>query len=514
MNINLVSVFSRCAVFELQNTNCYYAPQPFEVWLDDVHQGSFATNVFSLYNLKPDQVYQLVVQLGQERHSLTFCTRPERVLLDVRQFGADCSQEDATAYLQATIEACPKGGTVYLPKGIWRTGPLFLHSDMTLYLEKGAVLLGHTDRKRYPILPGMVNEGEQEYDLGTWEGNPLDCYASLITAIHARNLVICGEGVLDGNAAASDWWEDAKVRRGAWRPRTLFLKRCEQVSVVGVTIQNSPSWTVHPHYCIGLDLLDIRVQNPDNSPNTDGIDPESCRQVRILGAVVSVGDDCISIKSGKYYMGQYHPFTSRDVLVQNCLLERGHGAVVIGSETSAGVSGVQIRQCLMRNTDRGLRVKTRRGRGNRSVVEGVVYDNVEMEHVLAPFVINMFYFCDPDGRTRYVSSKEALPVDAMTPQVKSLTVRNIRCTGAHQVAAFFYGLPEQPIGRIEMERVYIQFAPHPTPGLPAMMEDIEPMAGQGIVAVNVKQLILREVKMEGLHAEPFQLQGVEQLVKE
>ena len=63
-----------------------------------------------------------------------------------------------------------------------------------------------------------------------------------------------------------------------------------------------------------------------------------------------------------------------------------------------------VTQCLMDHTDRGLRVKTRRGRGNTAVIDGLVFRNVEMRGVKAPFVINMFYFCDPDGHGPYVQS--------------------------------------------------------------------------------------------------------------
>ena len=67
----------------------------------------------------------------------------------------------------------------------------------------------------------------------------------------------------------------------------------------------------------------------------------------------------------------------------------------------------------MDHTDRGLRIKTRRGRGKNAVIDGLVFRNVEMRHVLTPFVINMFYFCDPDGKSDYVQSHEPLPLDEL-----------------------------------------------------------------------------------------------------
>lgn len=509
MKINIISIYNRCAVFEIDNTSCYYCDVPFSVYLDDKLYGKYDKNIFTIFNLKPDTEYKLTVSYSEEVSDISFKTKYERAFLDVRKFGAKGdSKTNCTAFLQASLSSCPENATVYIPKGVYLTGPLFIPSNITLYLDKDAVLLGLTKREDYPILSGIINEGENEYHLGTWEGNPLDCYASLITAINSTNVVICGEGTIDANAQNADWWQNPKVKKGAWRPRTIFLKGCNNISVVGVTVCNSPSWTVHPCYSDNLDFINISVKNPDNSPNTDGIDPESCENVRILGCKISVGDDCIAIKSGKYYMSVYHEKPSNNLLIKNCLLERGHGAVVIGSEISSGVKNVNVKQCLMDNTDRGLRIKTRRGRGFKSVVNDIVYENVHMTDVYAPFVINMFYFCDPDGKTEYVYSKNPLPVDELTPKVGSLKIKDVICENAHQSAMFFYGLPEQPIQSVEMENVVVSFDKNAKAGKPAMMTGIESMAKKGIFAGNVSSLNLHNVTIEGYEGEKIITEGI------
>ena len=140
------------------------------------------------------------------------------------------------------------------------------------------------------------------------------------------------------------------------------------------------------------------------SPNTDGIDPESCKNVNIIGNHVHVGDDCIALKSSKLFLGMKLHVPCENVIIRNCCLSRGHGGLVIGSEMSGGIKNVTVTQCLMDHTDRGLRVKTRRGRGKYAVIDGLAFRNVVMDGVLTPFVINMFYFCDPDGRTDYVQT--------------------------------------------------------------------------------------------------------------
>ncbi len=78
---------------------------------------------------------------------------------------------------------------------------------------------------------------------------------------------------------------------------------------------------------------------------------------------------------------------------------------------AGGIAHVRLHDCLMRNTDRGLRVKTRRGRGQQGVIDDIAFENVRMEHVGTPYVVNCMYFCDPDGKSEYVQSREKQPVD-------------------------------------------------------------------------------------------------------
>ena len=139
-----------------------------------------------------------------------------------------------------------------------------------------------------------------------------------------------------------------------------------------------------------MDILNIRIRNDAHSPNTDGIDPESCKNVNIIGDHIHVGDDCIALKSGKLFLGTFMHTPCENVVIRNCCLSRGHGGLVIGSEMSGGVRNVTVTQCLMDHTDRGLRVKTRRGRGKNAIIDGLVFRNVTMDGVLTPFVINMF----------------------------------------------------------------------------------------------------------------------------
>ena len=321
------------------------------------------------------------------------------------------------------------------------------------------------------------------------------------------------EGILDGKAGKEEgnWWNNPKVMNIAFRPRMIFLNQCENIVVQGITVQNSPSWNIHPFFSNHLHFLDLSVLNPKDSPNTDGLDPESCRDLEIAGVYFSLGDDCIAVKSGKIYMGAKYRTPSEDITIRQCCMRDGHGSVTIGSEMAGGVKNLIVKDCLFLHTDRGLRIKTRRGRGKDAIIEGVLFDNIHMDHVMTPFVANSFYFCDPDGHTEYVRTKEALPVDDRTPDIRSLTFRNIQADNCHVAAAFFYGLPEQKIGRVEMSNVRVNYAAETQTGVPAMMEGVEPMTRSGLFAANIKTLVLHNVEIQGQDGEAMVLEHIDQI---
>ena len=511
MKITLVRSMARSAVFELVNSGCYRAPAPYTVSLDGATVCEGDTNVFSLYSLEPGRSYTLAVTLDGVTDTLDFTTAEESFFVDASRYGlvAD-GVTDNTAKLQAALSTCPAGGTVYVPAGTYRTQSLFLQSSTTLYLEKGCTLLGGTNRTDYPILPGVLlchNETDEHY-LGLWEGNPLDSFAGLINVINAENVTITGEGTIDANAQNGDWYQNPKEKNIAWRPRLFFTSGAKNVVLHGVLVCNSYSWTIHPTYSENVDILNIRIRNSSTTPNTDGIDPESCEYIRIIGVNIHVGDDCIAMKASKVFLGMKLKKSCEHTVIRNCLLDKGHGGIVIGSEMSGGVKDMVVTQCLMDHTDRGLRVKTRRGRGNTAVIDGLVFRNVEMRGVKAPFVINMFYFCDPDGHSPYVQCREALPVDEYTPKLGTLTMEDIVATDAQFAGCYFDGLPEQPIEGVSMKNVTITFDPDAKEGQAAMADNRPLVKKLAIYAENVKNIELHNVKIEGYEGERLRFANV------
>lgn len=502
----------RSVTVKLADGGLYATQKPYRLTLNGQEAGVASTVVTSLFGLWPETSYHLQAWDGETLvGEMDFSTSEESFTMNVRQFGAvGDGVHDDTAAIQAAITCCPKKGRVLIPAGEYRVKPLFLKSHIHLELQKGATLQLERDRSLFPILPGMIQstDEERDFNLGTWEGNPLDMFGSLFTGVDVKDVAIYGQGVADGMAQESDWWVNHRTKRGAWRGRLLYLCRCRNVTVQGITFRNSPAWNLHPYFSNDLKFLNISVQAPANSPNTDGFDPESCKGILVAGAHFSLGDDCIAIKAGKLYMGQTYAMPCEDIEIINCLMEDGHGGVTVGSEMAGGVKHVRVRDCVMRNTDRGLRVKTRRGRGKNGVIDDIVFDRVEMERVGTPFVVNCLYYCDPDGHTEYVQSLEPQPVDVRTPYVGTVTFRHVNATEV-SCAGYFLGLPEQPIHRVNMEHVSIVCARAAKPMQPAMADCVPKCVYKGIVASDVEKMVLKDVLITGYEGERIETKNVD-----
>lgn len=516
MELKLIMKSARCAVVEIADGGTYYTKGKYRIFVNGEYVKDGETVITSVFGLKPETKYEVAVadENGAWLDKVKFTTEYEFVTLNVKDFGAkgDGVQDD-TGFIQAAILSCPKESRVLIPKGTYRITSLFLKSNVNLELAKGAELKADTERFAYPRFPGLIESYDEkdEYNLGTWEGNPLPMFAGILTGVDVENVLIYGEGTVNGNASKETWWKNPKVMVGAFRPRTFFLNRCRRVTALGVKFCNSPSWTIHPYFSSELKFYNVTVENPSDSPNTDGLDPESCRDVRIEGVRFSLGDDCIAVKSGKIYMGKKHKAPSENIHIRQCLMENGHGAVTIGSEMAGGVKNLTVEECLFRHTDRGLRIKTRRGRGEDAVLDKIAFKKIDMDHVMTPFVVNSFYFCDPDGKTAYVQSREWMPVDDRTPYIKRLDFEDIKASNCHVAAAYFDGLPEQKIEEIIMKNIDVTYAENPKCDVPAMSEGVEACSLKGIYANNVKRLILKDVSIAGQQGEAVVLSNVDEL---
>lgn len=356
------------------------------------------------------------------------------------------------------------GGVLTIPPGIWLTGPIAMPGNCTLRIQKEARISFIPEFDRYrPVWT-------------RWEG--VDCYAMhpCILAREARKVVIEGEGIIDGRGSA--WWryrrhlkEDpnrgpvseleralAKLNPGYQdqpgggggrntqflAPPTIQFHRCIGCRLEGVTITDSPFWTVHPVYCSDVEIRNIRIRNPYDAPNTDGIDIDSCNNVFISGCSIDVGDDAIALKSGSGEDGLAVAIPTAHVTVSGCVVERAHGGIVVGSETAGGIRDVAVFDCRFIGTDRGIRIKTRRGRGGE--IRDLSFERTTMIGNLCPIAINMYYKCGvPEHERVRVFSLDHQKIVSSTPSISGIRIAGLHAMGCKASAGFFIGLPESPI---------------------------------------------------------------------
>ncbi len=487
--LNAIAVSARDAAVRLQRPGARYhleTPVPWRLTAPGTataaREGVMEKVVLVLHDLDPATDWRLEVAGFPP---LTFRTRDCGGLF--RPSGLVADEEHAAAgnarILAEAVAKLPENGTIELGKGRFFSMPLALRSMMVFRLAEGSQLLAPSSRLGWPILPARDAAGHM---LGSWEGLPEACFAAPVHAIGARELTIAGPGLLDGGGDRGDWWTWPKgTRDGARRPRGLHLVNCEAVLLLGFSIRNAPSWTIHPQGCSRLTAVGLHIMAPHDSPNTDGFDPEMCEDVLLEGIRFSVGDDCIAIKAGKRGPdgNDDHLRPTRGVVVRHCLMERGHGGVVIGSEMSGGVENVTVEACEMVGTDRGLRLKTRRGRGG--FVRNIVFHNVAMRDVETAISANAFYHCDADGRDDWVQSRRTATVGAGTPHIRGIEIRDVAISGLSHAAAVFLGLPEAPLAEIRIDNLHVEsFREEAIPIPPVMAEHIRPMRHEGVLAEN------------------------------
>lgn len=381
------------------------------------------------------------------------------------------------------------GGTLYFPPGEYVTGTLELGSHTALWLEGGATLLGSEDRADFPLI------GEKDFP-----GWGAESHAALLFARNATGVSVRGKGTVDARGAF--WWHKA----GEERPKSLEFIDCTDVLVEDVTFRNSPMWTLHPLRCSRVVIRGVTIRNPGDSPNTDGINPESCRDVRISDCHIEVGDDCVTLKSGRQDQPFHSGMPCENIAIVNCTMRSGHGGVVIGSEMSGGVRNVVISNCVFQGTDRGIRIKTRRFRGG--AVENVRISNIVMEQVWCPLVINCYYRCGTSKADwEAASSPSPQPVDSQTPAIRRIALTNVLVTGASASACRVRGLPEQPVEELSLDQVTVYLQPG-EPQAPVMDYWESPVSQEGMRFENVSNLALRGVSVFGNNGPSFALRRV------
>ena len=391
--------------------------------------------------------------------------------LNVQQRGAQTDGKTlVTDVIQKAIDEASSagGGTVYFPAGTYLTGALHMRSNTTLHLDAGAVLKFSDNPDHY--LPFVQLR---------WEGTVMNSFSPLIHAHEVDNITIEGRGLLDGQG--QNWWKaeydirgkfaqtedqdpingyqqmwvDANpgftvsdyyrgsIRRKFFRPPFFQAFRSTNIRITGVKFINSPFWTINPAFCQNVTIDGITIDNPP-SPNTDGINPTSCKDVHISNCHISVGDDCITIKSGRDADGRKWNTPCENITITNCTMLSGHGGVVIGSEVSGSVRKVTIANCVFDGTDRGIRLKSSRERGG--IVEEIRVSNIVMKNIKkTAFVFNLFYDRNiPEG-----------PVTEKTPVFRNIHISNVTGTEVNE-AGMILGINEMPVSNLTFSNINLE----------------------------------------------------------
>lgn len=369
----------------------------------------------------------------------------------VDRFGAvaDGRTKDTQA-IQAAIDAAHAagGGTAYLPPGTYLSGGIELKSRVTLRLEAGATLLGSTDLADYP----------------PHEGPPADCDAGqrhLVFARGATDIAITGAGTIDGQGRA--FWEPsgrpptppdrlwADVITHNWKPvgdndrpsPMVELAECRNVRVEGVTLRNSPGWTLRPIACDTVIIRGIVIRNPIDGINTDGIDPTACQNVLIADCDIDTGDDAICLKSENPY-GELH--VTRNVVVTNCVLSCCCNAFKLGTATQGGFEDITFTNSVIHNRDVPLNERVISGIAIEMVdggwVDGVSVSNIRMRNTRTPLFIRL-------GNRGW---GQPTPVPG---RLRRIRISDIEATGAILTSSIT-GLPEQPVEDVTLRGVHIE----------------------------------------------------------
>ncbi len=294
----------------------------------------------------------------------------------ITDFGAVTDAKSInTAAIQSTIDraAAAGGGRVEIPAGNFRSGSIFLKPGVELYLAKDAVLLGSNQIEDYPKRQTRI-EGHFE----TWR-------MALINAEQMDHVRIGGQGTLDGNGIVfwAQFWQRRRenpkcTNLEVERPRLMFVDRCKDVRIEGISLRYSGFWNLHLYRCSEVLIEGLTITSPtrhtqhrsylsdarlkqmrddargghapvqDNilGPSTDGIDIDSSQQVTVRKCYISVNDDNIALKGSKGPLADHDPDSPpvRDILIEDCEFGDGNGMVTCGSEAT-DVRNVTVRNC-------------------------------------------------------------------------------------------------------------------------------------------------------------------------
>ncbi len=338
-------------------------------------------------------------------------------VFDVRTFGAKGDgKADDTAAIQAAINACFEagGGTVYNGAGQYLCTSLRLKSHLRLFLDAGATLVSIPDESAYAGLARC-----------------------LLVASDAEDITVEGPGGMRGTGSGplGRLADGSDLPIPAFRLGILRFENCKNVVLRGFKVFDSDSWTIHLRFCENVLVDGLTILNHYYHTNSDGIDPVSCRNVRIANCHIVAGDDCIVLKTA-----DRRPCES--VVVTNCTLETVATAVKLGTESSGDFRNVHVANCSIRNSTVGIGLYMKDG----GTMERISFSQIDIENPVPRGLTNVERSMFPI----FVDIERRSP-DSAIGRIRDLTFSDITITSG--VGALIQGMPESPIENLVLRNI-------------------------------------------------------------
>lgn len=293
------------------------------------------------------------------------CPSPNGIY-NVMNYGAvgDGKTDDAKS-IQAAIDDCTNknGGQVLFPEGhTFISSPLEVKSNCDIHIASNTTLKAIEDENAYKLSAFGENESE-----GTkW-----------IWAKDAINVKFSGMGTIDGSymmfmgPMLEDSYELHVDNTSTFdpRPHTFTLENISRLRMSDLYITGSAYWTVHLIGCNDAQISGLSIENDIYVRNSDGIDVDHSKNVRISDCSVKSGDDCICIKNRREYE-QYG--SCEDITISNCTMKSSCCAVKLGTENMDLINNVMVNNCVISDTNRGIGIQNR----DEGSVNNVTFSNI------------------------------------------------------------------------------------------------------------------------------------------
>lgn len=365
----------------------------------------------------------------------------------------------ATQTIQKAIDQMSErgGGTVIVPKGIWKTGRLVLKTNVNLHVSEGAELHFSGNAEDYQPAVFTRTEGVEVFSLG-----------ALIYANGEQNIALSGKGKLvgppldstlrklknpmgvdklDAKKPVAERLYDGHDGGPVFLPVFFGPVNCKDVFVEGVTFEQSALWNIVPQYCDGVIIRGVTV-NSEKIPSGDGIDIDSSRNVLIEYCTFSCGDDGVAIKSGRGEDALRVNKPSEYIVMRNCLVLKGHAGISTGSETGGMVRNLYVCDSVFQEPVVGIRFKTRRPRAGGG--EHLFYERIRIGKCSTAIAWDML------GEAMFVGgAANRLPaweVTKLTPFYRDVYINQIQIDNA-RFGIKAIGLPESLATKILIENV-------------------------------------------------------------